>query len=79
MLTLMILRNFISLRGFAVYMEDSLRFKVSKFEIFTEMSSILSEVMRMLLMKLLYTKVKSQADLGSLWSHLNVLINYKEV
>ena len=79
MLTLMILRNFISLRGFTVYMENSLQFKVSKFEIFTEMSSILPEVMRMLIMKLLYTKVKSQADLSSLWSHLNVLINYKEV
>ena len=49
----MILRNFISLRAFTIYVENSLRF-----EICTEVSFTSSEVMWMLIMKLPHTEVK---------------------
>ena len=57
----MILRNFISLRAFTVYMENSLRF-----EICTEVSFTTPEVMWTLIMKLPHTEVKSQTGLSSL-------------
>ena len=63
----MILRNFISLRAFTVYMENSLRF-----EICTEVSFTTPEVMWTLIMKLphtevkFYSEVKSQTGLSSL-------------
>ena len=57
----MILRNFISLQAFAVYMENSLRF-----EICTEVSFTSPEVMWTQVMKLPYTEVKSQIGLSSL-------------
>ena len=63
----MILRNFISLRAFTVYMENSLRF-----EICTEVSFTTPEVMWTLIMKLphtevkFYPEVKSQTGLNSL-------------
>ena len=63
----MILRNFISLRAFTVYMENSLRF-----EICTEVSFTTPEVMWTLIMKLphtevkFYPEVKSQTSLSSL-------------
>ena len=73
----MILRNFISLRVFTVYMENSLRFEISlsstdRSEICTEVSFTLSEVMRKLIIKLphtevkFYPEVKSQTGLSSL-------------
>ena len=63
----MILRNFISLRAFTVYMENSLRF-----EICTEVSFTTPEVMWTLIVKLphtevkFYPEVKSQTGLSSL-------------
>ena len=63
----MILRNFISLQAFTVYMKNSLRF-----EICTEVTSTSPELVRMLIIKLPYTKVKfyhevkSQTGLSSL-------------
>ena len=74
----MILRNLISLRAFAVYMENSLRLEISlrqidRSEIYTEVSFTSPEViMFTLIMKLPYTKVKflpqlkSQTGLSSL-------------
>ena len=75
--TLMILRNFISLRAFTVYMENSLRFEISlrsidRSEICTEVSFTMPEVMWTLIMKLphtevkFYPEVKSQTGLNSL-------------
>ena len=67
LVTLMILRNFISLRAFTVYMENSLRF-----EICTKVSFTPPNVMWTLIIKLPYTevkfypKVKSQTGLSSL-------------
>ena len=73
----MILCNFISLRAFNVYMENSPRFEISLRSIwpkwnFTEVSFTLPEVMWTLIMKLLcievkfYPEVKSQTGLSSL-------------
>ena len=56
----MILRNFISLRAFTVYMENSLRF-----EICTEVSFTTPEVMWTLIMKLPHTKVKFYPEVKS--------------
>ena len=73
--TLMILRNFISLRAFTVYMQNSLRFELSlryRSEICTEVSFTTPDVMRTLIMKLpdtkmkLYPEVNSQTGLSSL-------------
>ena len=67
----MILRNFISLRAFTVYMENSPQ--IDQSEICTEMSFTTPEVMWTLIMKLphtevkFYPEVKSQTDLSSLW------------
>ena len=69
----MILRNFISLQAFTVYMKNSLRF-----EICTEVTFTSPELVRMLIIKLPYTKVKfyhevkSQTGLSSL---ANVLLH----
>ena len=43
--TLMILRNFISLRAFTFYMENSLRFQIDRSEICTQVSFTTPEVM----------------------------------
>ena len=56
----MILHNFISLRAFTVYMENSLRF-----EICTEVSFTTSEVMWTLIMKLPHTEVKFYPEVKS--------------
>ena len=56
----MILRNFISLRAFTVYMENSLRF-----EIWTEVSFTTPEVMWTLITKLLHTEVKFYPEVKS--------------
>ena len=56
----MILRNFISLRAFTVYMEN-LKFhfgQIDRGEICTEMSFTTPEVMWTLIMKLAHTEVK---------------------
>ena len=64
--------NFISLRAFTVYVGCSLQSEISlrsnnQNEILTKAISILSEFIRALIMRLLYTKVKSETDLSSLW------------
>ena len=69
--TLMILRNFISLRAFTVYMENSLRLKFhfGQFdgsEICTEVIFTTPELMWTLTMKLPHTEVKSQIGVSSL-------------
>ena len=56
----MILRNFISLQAFTVYMENSLRF-----EICTEVSFTLPELVWTLIMKLSYTEVKFYPEVKS--------------
>ena len=56
----MILRNFISLRAFTAYMENSLRF-----EIYTEVSFITPEAMWTLIMKLPHTEVKCYPEVKS--------------
>ena len=66
----MILRNFISLRAFTVYMENSPQ--IDQSEICTEMSFTTPEVMWTLIMKLphtemkVYPEVKSKTGLSSL-------------
>ena len=71
--TKMILRNFVSLRAFTVYMENSLQFEIWPKWNFHEMSFTLPEIMWTLVMKLPYTevkfypKVKFQTSLSSLW------------
>ena len=74
----MILRNFISLQFFTVYMEISLRFEIhfgqfDRREICTEVSFTAPKVMRTLTMNLphtevkFYPEVKPQTGLSSLW------------
>ena len=77
--TLMILRNFISLRTFTVYMENLL----SECEICAEVSFTTLKVMWTLIMKLPYTEVKfyPKWNLKPVWvdfgSHVNVLYDVK--
>ena len=66
----MILRSLISLRAFAVYMENSLRLEISlrqidRSEICTEVSFTSPEVMCVLIIKLPYTEVKFLPELKS--------------
>ena len=65
----MILRNFISLRAFIVYMENSLRLfhfgQLDRNEICTEVSFIPPEVMWTLIMKLPHTELKFYPDVKS--------------
>ena len=68
----MILRKFISLQEFTLYMENSLQFEISFRSICTEVSFTTPEVMWKLIMKLphtevkLYPEAKSQTGLSSL-------------
>ena len=68
----MILRNFISLRAFTVYMENSLRF-----EICTEVSFTTPEVMWTLIMKLPHTEVKFYPEVKSQTSLSSLRLSYK--